>query len=59
MKLMSVRDLRNRVEVAARTARAQLALSRMRRRAARTGRSRLTAEEVDAEIKATQRERRR
>jgi antitoxin (DNA-binding transcriptional repressor) of toxin-antitoxin stability system len=95
MKLVSVRDLRNRpgavqdaiadqsvaltsngkpfalvigvdadedlaeVEAAVRTARAQLALSRMRRRAARTGRDRLTAEEIDAEIKATRRERQR
>ncbi len=59
MKLVSVRDLRNRLEAGLRTARAQLALSRMRRRAARTGRDRPTAEELDAEIKATRRERRR
>jgi antitoxin (DNA-binding transcriptional repressor) of toxin-antitoxin stability system len=95
MKLVSVRDLRNRpgavqeavaqqsvaltsngkpfalvigvdadedlaeVEAAVRTARAQLALSRLRRRAARTGSDRLTLEDVNAEIGATRSQRRR
>lgn len=94
MKLVSVRDLRNRpgvvqdavaeqsvaltsngkpfalvisvdadedlteVESAVRAARAQLALSRIRRRATRTGRDRLTRDEIDAEIGAARRERR-
>lgn len=62
MKLLSERDLRDRVGAvrdAMRTARAQLALFRMRRRAGRTGGDRLTAEEVDAEIRAVRREWRR
>ena len=94
MKLVSVRDLRNRpgvvqdavaeqsvaltsngkpfalvisvdadedlteVESAVRAARAQLALSRIRRRAARSGRDRLTRDEIDTEIGAARRERR-
>ncbi len=94
MKLVSVRDLRNRpgvvqdvvaeqsvaltsngkpfalvigidadedlteVEAAVRAARAQLAVSRLRRRAARTGSDRLTLAEINAEIDAARRERR-
>lgn len=95
MKLVSVRDLRNRpgvvrdavaeqsvaltshgkpfalvigvdadedlteVESAVRAARAQLALSRIRRRAAaRSGRDRLTRDKIDTEIGAARRERR-
>lgn len=46
------------VESAVRAARAQLALSRMRRRAARSGRDRLTRDEIDAEISAARRGRR-
>lgn len=95
MKLVSVRDLRNRpgevqeaiaeqtvaltsngkpfalvigvgadedlaeVEAAVRAARAQLALSRIRRRAARTGRDQLTPQEIEAEVATARRERRR
>jgi prevent-host-death family protein len=46
------------VESAVRAARAQLALSRIRRRAARSGRDRLTRDEIDTEIGAARRERR-
>ena len=95
MKLLSIRDLRNRpgvmqdavaeqsvaltsngkpfalvigvdpeedlseVEAAVRTARAQLALSRIRRRAARTGRDRLSLDEINSEVSAARQNRRR